>query len=218
MDISPAQLEQDLQSGHLVQQLQAINQLRNIDPGQAFELIKSVVADPSARVRYAAISQLSELGKQNKSEALAILRVALQTDAEADVRGAAADSMGALQLTEAYDDLHEAYHKSPDWLVQMSIVACLGELGEPRAFELLCSALKSENALVVYSAIGSLGELKDERALPVLLPYAQDEDWQARHRLVQALSNFDNSEAQAALQQLTQDASDIVAEAARAHL
>jgi HEAT repeat protein len=218
MDISREQLEQQLASDNLGQQLSAINQLRNIDPALAFELIQPVLTDRSARVRYAAISQLSELGKQNKTLALEILRNALHHDPEADVQGAAADSIGALQLTEAFGDLEQVYRQTTEWLVQMSIVACLGELGEPRAFELLEKALTSENSLIVLAAIGALGELQDERALPLLLPFANHEDWQIRHRLVQALSKYQHPESQATLQKLTQDPSGMVAETARTHL
>lgn len=218
MDISREQIEQALRSENLGHRLRAINQLRDLDPAVAFGLIPSALEDKSARVRYAAISQLSALGKQDKAWSLEVLRTALHTDPEADVQAAAADSIAALHLVEAYDDLDAVYHQTSEWLVQMSIVACLGELGEPRAFDLLQEALTSDNPLVVLSAIGALGELGDARALPLLLPYAEHDDWQNRHRLAQALGNFSQPEARAALAKLADDSSTIVAETARAHL
>lgn len=102
--------------------------------------------------------------------------------------------------------------------MQFSIIAALGELGEPQAFTLLQEALGSENELVITAAIGALGELRDERAIPLLLPYTTHPDWQVRHRLVQALAQFSQPEAQAALTNLTQDGAAIVAEAATQHL
>lgn len=200
------------------ERLRGINQLRTLDPAVAFELIQTPVSDRNARVRYAAVSQLSELGKQDLEKALTVLRHSLHNDPEADVQAAAADSIGALRLTAAYDDLAQVYHSTSEWLVQMSILACLGELGEARAFELLSSALTSANSLLVVTAIGALGELQDERAVPLLLPFRHSDDWQTRHRLAQALGQFENSDAQTVLTALAQDEMDLVAQAAQAQL
>lgn len=183
MGISPDQIKQQLASEDLGQRLRAVNLLRNIDPAVAFELIQSVVSDSSSRVRYAAISQFASLGNQDKDTALTVLRGALFHDPEADVQAAAADAIGALHFAEAYDDLVTVYNNTSEWIVQMSIVACLGELGVARAFDLLQQALKSETNLIVLTAIGALGELKDPRAVPLLLDFVGSDDWQMRHRV-----------------------------------
>ena len=222
MVISPEQIKQQLASEDLGQRLRAVNLLREIDPAVAFELIQTVISDSSARVRYAAISQFSTLGTQDKETALTLLRGALYHDPEADVQAAAADSIGALRLVEAYDDLAIAYQNTSEWIVQMSIVACLGELGVDRGFDLLQQALQSENNLVALTAIGAMGELKDPRGIPLLLAFEKNDDWQVRHRLAQALSNYlSTPQADAVLPTLTaltQDESEIVADAARSHL
>ncbi|MEM9482684.1 MAG: HEAT repeat domain-containing protein [Cyanobacteria bacterium P01_F01_bin.116] len=222
MVISPEQIEQQLKSEDLGQRLRAVNLLREIDPVIAFELIQNVISDSSSRVRYAAISQFSSLGNQDREKALTVLRHALYHDPEADVQSAAADSIGALQLAEAYDDLVTAYNSTSEWIVQMSIVACLGELGVSQGFELLKQALQSNTALVSLTAIGAMGELKDPRAIPLLLPFVESDDWQVRHRLAQSLSHYlqtpQAKEVIPTLTQLTQDESDIVADAARQHL
>ena len=222
MVISPEQIKQQLASEDLGQRLRAVNLLREIDPAVAFELIQTVISDSSARVRYAAISQFSTLGTQDKETALTLLRGALYHDPEADVQAAAADSIGALRLVEAYDDLATAYQNTSEWIVQMSIVACLGELGVDRGFDLLQQALQSENNLVALTAIGAMGELKDPRGIPLLLAFEKNDDWQVRHRLAQALSNYLSTPQSDAvlptLTALTQDESEIVADAARSHL
>ncbi|MEA5464007.1 HEAT repeat domain-containing protein [Leptothoe sp. PORK10 BA2] len=222
MVIAPDQIKQQLASEDLGQRLRAVNLLREIDPAVAFELIQTVIDDPSSRVRYAAISQFSTLGTQDQDTALTVLRGALYHDSEADVKAAAADSIGALKLVEAYDDLVNAYNNTSEWIVQMSIVACLGELGVSRGFELLQQALQSENNLVALTAIGALGELKDPRGIPLLLAFEQDDDWQVRHRLAQALGNYIQTpqadEVLPTLTLLAQDKSEIVAETARYHL
>ncbi|MGB3295284.1 MAG: HEAT repeat domain-containing protein [Phormidesmis sp.] len=214
---SAEQIQQMLSSESSGDRIKAINQLRDIDPATAFALIQPLCDDPNTRVRYAAVSQISTLGEQDKSKAFEVLTASLG-DPEPDVQAAAADSLGALRLTDSLDDLKELYETTTEWLVQMSIVACLGEMGDHRAFELLESALTSENSLVSVAAIGALGELKDDRALPLLLPYASSEDWQIRHRVAQALGHFsDRAEAAQALQALAQDKSALVAETARSH-
>ncbi|NEP15510.1 MAG: HEAT repeat domain-containing protein [Leptolyngbya sp. SIO4C1] len=218
MDSAYEQLEQQLQSENLGHRLTAVNQLRELDPAVAFKLVQLVIQDSSARVRYAAVSLLSSIGHQDEATALRLLREALLNDPEADVQAAAADSIGALHLTTAYDDLARVYEQTSEWLVQMSVIACLGELGEPRAFDLLQSALSSDNGIVVLSAIGALGELGDNRAVELLLPFTDHPDWQTRHRLVQALSQYEDEAARSALEQMTNDDSPIVAEAAQVHL
>ena len=209
------QIKALLQAEDFGDRIKAINRLRNIDPEIAFQLIQPLTDDPNTRVRYAAVSQISTLGEQDKPTAYRVLTASLG-DPEPDVQAAAADGLGALKLTDAMDDLQELYETTSEWLVQMSVVACLGEMGDARAFDLLKSALNQENSLVSVSAIGALGELKDERAIPLLLPYADSSDWQVRHRTAQALGNFpSHAEATQRLEQLAQDDSEIVAETAR---
>ncbi len=211
------QIRDMLSAENFGDRIKAINQLRDIDPATAFQLITPLCDDRNTRVRYAAVSQIATLGQQDKPTAYTVLTASLG-DPEPDVQAAAADALGALKLTDALDDLTELYETTSEWLVQMSVVAGLGEMGDPRAFDLLTSALKAENSLVSVSAIGALGELKDERAIALLLPYVDNDDWQVRHRVAQALGHFtEHPQAAEALQTLLQDESEIVAEAAKHH-
>ncbi len=214
-DEGSANIDQLLKSEKFGDRIKAINQLRTIDPAKAFTLIQPLCDDPNTRVRYAAVSQIATLGTQDKSTAFKVLTASLG-DPEADVQAAAADALGALKLTDALADLQELYETTSEWLVQMSIVACLGEMGDSRAFDLLAVALKSENSLVSVTAIGALGELQDERAIALLIPYAHDDDWQVRHRVAQAISYFPNHpDVIQVLDRLAQDTSALVAETAQ---
>lgn len=215
ISLTPDSVKALLESADFGDRLRGVNQLRELDPSVAFTLIKPVASDSNARVRYAAVSQISTLGATNPAEALPLLRHCLLTDSEIDVRAAAADSLGALQLTEAFADLQAVYENTDEWLLQFSIIAALGELGESQAFDLLATALTSENELVRTAAIGSLGELNDARAVPLLVPLVSDDDWQLRHRLVQALKHFATPEAKAALATLAQDDNEVVANEAK---
>jgi HEAT repeat protein len=186
-----------LSSPDFGERLRGINQLRELDRATAFELIQPMVQDANVRVRYAATCQVSTLGAENPTRALEMLRVGMRD-------------------SEAFPDLRQLYISTPDWIVQMSIVATLGELGDPRAVELLESALNSGTELLVVSAIGALGELKDDRAIPLLTPFAQDPDSQVRYRVAQAMSHFgDHADAQAVLKWLASDADSQVADYAK---
>ncbi|MGF1569739.1 MAG: phycobilisome degradation protein NblB [Nodosilinea sp.] len=218
MAITPDSVRDLLHSDDYGDRLRAVNQMRELDPAAAFELAQLAANDGNARVRYAAISQLASLGQQDLATVESLLRRALTNDPEPDVQAAAADTIGGLHLRSAYDDLEAIYHSTGEWLVQFSIIAALGELGEPKAFSLLQEALASDNELIATAAIGALGELGDDRALPVLLGYTNHPDWQVRHRLVQSLAQFSQVEARDALTALTQDTSAIVAEAAIQHI
>jgi len=218
MSITPESARQLLQSEDFGERLRGVNQLRQLDPAIAFDMVQLAAQDGNARVRYAAISQLASLGHQDGEHLVELLRQALLSDPEPDVQAAAADTIGALQLSGLFEDLRTHYYESSEWLVQFSIIAALGEFGDPRAFELLQEALHSDNELVKTAAIGSLGELRDQRAIPLLLPFVNDADWQIRHRLVTALNHFTTPDAQAALERLAQDESEIVAQAANQHL
>ncbi len=211
---TPDSIRALLQSEDFGDRLRGINQLREIDPAIAFELIQPPVTDANVRVRYAAVSQLASLGKQNREAALTMLKGAL-ADVEPDVQAAAADSIGALKLTEAYEQLEALYRTTPEWLVSFSVIAALGELGDPRSFDLLSEALNSESELVKTAAIGSLGELGDVRAVELLQPCATNPDWQIRYRVVQALAQLNTPEARSTIETLTHDEAEQVAEQAR---
>lgn len=218
MSITPESVRQLLSSEDLGERLRAVNQIRELEPTIAFELIQIAIGDSNSRVRYSAVSQLDTLGTQNLDLSLEILRDRLLNDPEADVQAAAADCLGALKLHTAFEDLERLYQTTNEWLVQFSIIATLGEFGDPRAFELLKQALSSENELVQTAAISSLGELGNIEAIPLLTPYATNPDWQIRYRIVQALTRLGGAEAKSVLETLTNDEVEPVATEAQKSL
>jgi len=217
--VMPESVKQLLASDDYGTRLRAVNQIRQLEPEIAFEMLQIAARDTHARVRYAAISQFASLGHQDATRTLEILRFGLR-DPEPDVQAVAADSLAALKLTVAFDELQDLYYNTSEWVVQLSIIAALGEMGEPRAFELLEAALASPTDLIRTSAIGALGELGDRRAITPVAGLAQDDDWQVRHRVAQALGNLgsDDPGAIATLDRLSQDKSEQVAQAAQASL
>lgn len=221
MAITPESVKELIYSQNFGERIRGINELRQLDKEEAYDLIKPIIKDDNVRVRYAAISQLDTLGDVNLEESLEILLERLYNDPESDVRAAAADAIAGLKLTQAFPDLQKVYYESDDWLIQFSIVAALGELGHPDGFDLLSDALHSDNGLLQTAAISALGELGDIRAISLLIPFVNNDDWQIRHRLAQALSKFAGEGKQEVLNALTilsQDKSVAVAEEANNYL
>ena len=218
MSINPESVQQLLNSENYGDRIRGINQLRELEPSQSYEMIKPLVTDRNTRVRYAAVSQLDTLGQQDLTASLELLRDRLLNDPEPDVQAAAADAIGGLKLTDGFEDLQQVYHQTSEWLIQFSIIAALGEMGDPRSFDLLKEALTSENSLVTTAAISSLGELGDNRAVSLLVPFATDSDWQVRYRLAQALGHLGGADAQATLEKLSQDEVEQVSQEAKKNL
>ncbi len=218
MSISSESIQQLINSADFGDRIRGINQLRQIDHKLALEMVKPLLNDANARIRYAAVSQLDTLGHADLDASLELLRDRLFNDSEIDVQAAAADALGGLKLTVAFEDLQRAYQQTSEWILQFSIIAVLGELGDPRGFDLLQSALASDNSLLQTAAISSFGELGDARAIPLLLPFASDEDWQIRHRLAQALGHLGGAEAKTILEKLAQDGIEQVAQEAKTSL
>ncbi|UKO96272.1 phycobilisome degradation protein NblB [Nostoc sp. UHCC 0870] len=217
MSKTPESVRQLLSSEDLGDRLRAVNQIRELEPATAFELVQIAIGDSNSRVRYSAVSQFDTLGTQDLDLSLDLLR-ALLSDPEADVQAAAADCLGALKLHAAFEDLQQLYHNTPEWLVQFSIIAALGELGDPRSFELLKQALSSDVELVQTAAISSMGELGDLQAVPLLASYATNPDWQMRYRVVQALTRLGGAEAKSILETLANDEVEAIATEAKKSL
>jgi HEAT repeat protein len=215
MTVTPDSVQSLLASADHGDRFRGINQLRLLDPAIAFELLQTVVADKNPRVRYAALSQMGTLGTQDRQKAATILRDFLLNDDDTDVKSAAADALGALQIKEAFADLKQVYEGTNEWLIQLSIVSVLGSLGEPEAFPLLAAALNSETELVQTMAISALGELGDRRAIELLIPLADHYDWQMRHRVAQSLAQLGGEEVKSTLNRLAQDSVEVVANVAK---
>ncbi|BDA66547.1 HEAT repeat-containing PBS lyase [Calothrix sp. PCC 7716] len=210
MSVTPDSVKQMLSSEDLGDRLRAVNLIRDLEPGIGFEFIQSALNDSNSRVRYSAVSQIDTLGSQDLDLSLSLLRRMIQ-DPEPDVQAAAADCIGALKLVTAYDDLNQLYHSTGEWIVQLSVIATLGALGEPRGFELLKEALDSSNELVKISAISALGELGNPEAVSLIAPLAENPDWQIRHRVVLALRLLGGEQAQSILESLSKDEVEAVA-------
>ncbi len=213
--VTPDSIRQLLVSEELGDRLRGVNELRQIEPAIAFELIQTPITDKDTRVLYAAVSQMSSLGTKNLTSSEEILRDCLLNDPEPDVQAVAGDALGALKIIQAFENLQQVYQNTPEWLVKLSIVAAVGEMGEAKAFSLLEDALKSDNELIQTMAISALGELGNVAAIPLLKPFATHNDWQIRYRLVQALHRLGGLEAEQIIADLVSDQVEQVAQEAK---
>jgi HEAT repeat protein len=198
-------IDELLQSTSTGDRIKAMNLMRELAPAVAFDYIKQLAIDHNTRVRYAAVSQMATLGTEDLAASLTILRDRIINDPEPDVQAAAADAVGALKLTAAFEDLQHLYNTTNEWLVQFSIVAALGELGDPRGLALLETALASETTLIQTAAIGAIGELGNPVGVDLLIPFVTNADWQVRYQLARALRNLGGELALKHLVTLAQD-------------
>lgn len=218
MSITPESVQTLLDSQDYGDRIQGLNQVRQLPTDQAWPLVVPLVKDDSARVRYAAVSLFDTLGSENPQLALELLRDRLHNDSEVDVQSAAADALAALKFADAFEDLQQVYQQTSEWLLQFSIVAALGEMGEPRAFDLLKDALGRDNHLLQTAAIGAFGDLGNADAVPLLIPFATNSDWQIRLRVAQSLGRLDVNQAQSTLEKLAEDEVEQVATEAKRFL
>lgn len=150
-------------------------------------LIPIAQSDPQPQVRFTALGVLTqqpraELSSETLSRVLSMATEILASDAEPSCRCGAADLISGLGLLDGYEQLLKAYDTpGADWMLKLSILAGLGELKHPDAFDLLCSVVDPDNVkhekepLVLAAAIGALGDLGDKRALPIVEKIATED-------------------------------------------
>lgn len=189
-DIPPEEVRALLSSADYVDRISALNRSRALGDERLGILLDLVRSDPNAQVRYLAVAQLIDAGADDKAAVLDVVRDVMANDAETSVRAGAADVVCGLRLVEAYDDLLACYEANADWMVKMSVVAGLGELGDPRAYEFLVGVLEGEDVsgmgMLHTAAVGALGELGDPRAVDVVRGWMDSEDGMMRDRATDA--------------------------------
>jgi HEAT repeat protein len=217
MTPTPESVRALLTSANFGDRLQGINQLRVIDKAAAFELVQLVIADSNTRVRYAAVSLIDTIGDVDPAKSLEILRSCL-ADPEYDVKSAAADALGGLQLTAAIPELVDLYHDTSEWLLQLSIVAALGSMPDPRSLQLFSESIGSEVELVRMTTVQAIGEMADPAGVEILQQAIADSDDHIRVRVAEALGRIGDEAAMKLLQIMATDPDSKVAAQAKAFL
>jgi HEAT repeat protein len=217
MTVTPESVHALLSADSLGDRLRGVNQLREIEKSIAFDLVQTPIQDKNTRVRYAAVSLMDTIGDVDLAKSLEVLRNCLQ-DPEYDVKSAAADALGGLQLTAALPELVDLYHHTEEWLLQLSIVAALGAMQDPRAMPLMAEAMDSSVELIRMTAVQAIGEMCDPAGIDLLLKVVEEPDTQIRFRVAEALGRIGGEQAITILKKMANDPNTQVAEQAKAFL
>lgn len=182
-----------LGSEDFIERIRGINRVDEV--GTTSEKISALLAlatdDANQQVRYAAISRISnfnhsDISKEDEDKVLTAARYVLSNDKESSCQAGAADAIAGLKLREGFDDLVDAFNRTSDWMLKFSIAAGLGEMGDPRAYDVLSSILEAESTdpLLIAASLGALGDLGDERAIPVVERYLDNDDSSVQERAI----------------------------------
>mmetsp|Transcript_6434 Transcript_6434/g.9993 ORF Transcript_6434/g.9993 Transcript_6434/m.9993 type:complete len:252 (+) Transcript_6434:43-798(+) len=189
--VSVDDLRELLKSERQGDRLKALIDAPLLAPDLRMDILVEAAKNERSPVRTMAVGMLADYGHTDKKRAAEILFDRLRNETEVSAQSTAADTIAALRLDGAYDILVEAFTQSKDWVLRMSVVAALGELGDERAFDFLAEVLKTcedGEQLVWIAAIGALGDLKDKRAIPLLEAYTNHEDEQVRQRVQHSIA------------------------------
>lgn len=149
------------------------------------------------------------LGRKQNETAYAALLEMLPVESDQNVKAEIANSLG-LYGERSVSCLVELFHANKHWLVRRSILAIMPELNcSDQLLEVALVALEDPDETIVHAGIMALGTLaktpQANAALSALLPVLKAQSWRSRMYLVHALKNFQTSEADTALRQLSQD-------------
>jgi HEAT repeat protein len=140
---------------------------------------------------------------QARSDRQESARVLLETltDANAEVRAAAAEALGALQDTLAVRALMEVLRRDTDAGVRRNAAWALGELEDARAVPALSEALQSDTDVEVRrNAAWALGSIEDSRGTPALVAALRRErESSIRKAIIEALGSIEDASSTEAI-------------------
>ncbi len=134
-------------------------------------------------------------------------------DDDADVRVAAAQSLGKLEDPRAVPGLIGAL-RDPEAKVRAAAAESLGQFDDPRAITGLTALLADTNVEVRKHALDALSEFEDGVPVPALTRLLDDRDADIRHSAAHALGHAKDRSAGVALAKLIRDPSSDVRQAA----
>mmetsp|Transcript_2963 Transcript_2963/g.4516 ORF Transcript_2963/g.4516 Transcript_2963/m.4516 type:complete len:262 (+) Transcript_2963:73-858(+) len=174
------------------ERLRGLREAKSLPPEQALDILAEAVTNDKSQVRNMALGMLADFGHVDMKRTAELLYDRLENETELSAKSTAADSIAALRLEGAFDALVQVFQESKDWVVRMSIIAAMGELADPRAFDLLAQVIREPNTeeLISIAAIGAIGDLGDKRALQILAPLANHPDDQIRQRAQQSIQSL----------------------------
>jgi HEAT repeat protein len=157
--------------------------LGRIGGKQAADFLLASARDGDARLRRIAAHGLVYLGA---AEAMPLLLRALESDKDADVRAAAASSLGGRRNPRAVPALLKAM-SDPAEDVRQNAAGSLGTIGHPKATDKLIHAIEQDSRAVREAAVIALGRFDHPKRVGPLLKVVGDgygpERWYALNGL-----------------------------------
>ncbi|WP_433926336.1 HEAT repeat domain-containing protein [Sorangium cellulosum] len=171
------------------------------------ELVRDLRTNPNAARRRAAANRLGDEGA-----GLPDLLQAVQADAAAEVRGAAATALGKLRQSAAAAALVKILESDRDANVRGSAANALGVIGDRSAVAALVKTLESDSDVKVRgSAAHALGAIGDKSAVAALVKALEsDSDVKVRGSAAHALGAIGDKSAVAALVKALESDSDAI--------
>lgn len=174
----------------------AIAALGNQKVSAAVPAIAKVLGDRQFRRRYVAAWALGEIGDPSAVPAL----VAALDDADSEVRKVTVRAL--IKHNRAAVEPLVAFLSAASGVGEVGAVRALGDIGDPRALEVLLSRTSGP---IRAEVILALGKLKDPRAEAVLLAALRDEESQTRMNAAMALGPLGAKAAVPPLRQALED-------------
>jgi len=165
--------------------------LGRIGDKRGIPLLRQFARGPNDFVRREAVLSLGKMGDLGIGP---FLLVALAGDKAAEVRSAAAQSLGNLRDTLAVLPLVQAL-EDPAPLVRQQAVAALHRLWTPRAEAAIVGTLQDRDETVRYIAVQSLGKHRVRSALDFLRTALRDTSIWVRTEAARALGGLGDTSA-----------------------
>ncbi len=148
---------------------------------RSFEAALRDLAHERAKIRESAARDMARHAEDHRSQVLEALTTAL-ADEHADVRAAAASSLGDIEGEEAFDALVSLSDDAHAFVRQMALSA-LGAIRDERALPVFAKALESEEPSDRFQAVMGFARTSGnpERVRQMLLTATRDEDALVRH-------------------------------------
>lgn len=185
--------------------------LRELRYAAGFDAAMAALSDAAAPVRREAVTVLGWL---RRSEALPALAQVAASDADTEVRRAAAGALGLAADPCARDALLPALRDSA-WQVREEAAQTLGKLKFPEAVRHLIEALEDPYWQVRLQAARALGKLRDRSALVPLTAQLAHPISNLRKEAALSLGSLQNAAALPALAAAANDADPEVRKAVR---
>lgn len=157
------------------------------------------------KLRFEAATVLGDVEPSEAAQAILALRPMLRDD-RADVRYAAALSLGMLRDHSAIDLLVEQMTGDGHPMARQAAVIALGLIGDPVPTAALVQAIQNGPPDVRFQATTTLAQINPSAAMPVLYKALRDKDPEVRSSAASALALVNDKQAISRLRPLLDDA------------